>query len=88
MDEGRTDFPVDEPQHQRAGVWANQFEITYSRHEFTIDFERIDYRLGRGVLVARIATSPLLMSELKDAIDAIWSEYSKRAMPKEIDGDE
>jgi uncharacterized protein DUF3467 len=74
---------------QMAGVWANSFDVVQSDHEFTLDFARLDFRErppARGILVARIALSPLLAMRLLDSLQAEWSAYAAKAMPKEVRG--
>jgi hypothetical protein len=75
-----------------AGVWANWAQVHHSEHEFTIDFVRLDYSSGsppkRGIVVARVAVSPLFITQLIDALTRNWSVYAEKAMPKEVRGDE
>ena len=76
---------------QMAGVWSNRALVTHGKHEFTIDFIRMDAAApppGRGVVVARVALSPLFMTQLIDALNESWTDYAKRALPKEIYGPE
>lgn len=77
---------------QLAGVWANSVLVSHSLHEFTLDFVRMDGTApppGRGILVARVSVSPLLVTELIDALNRDWSVYAERAFPKEVfEGDE
>ena len=90
MSEGQEPEPVEiiiEPA-QLAGVWANFARVTHSEHEFTLDFIRMDYSEGsppkRGIVVARIAFSPLFVLQLIEALNGNWSNYAERAMPKEV----
>jgi hypothetical protein len=57
-----------------AGVWANHFDVFWSPHEFTIDFTRLELREDkppeRGIAVARVAMSPALMLQLRQALDS------------------
>jgi Protein of unknown function (DUF3467) len=79
-----------EPEHQ-AGVWANFAQVVRSEHEFTIDLVRIDHATGpqyQGTVVARVAMSPLFVTQLIEMLDLSWKEYAKRALPKEIFDDE
>lgn len=77
---------------QMAGVWANFAQVNHSEHEFTIDFVRLDYSSGspptRGIVVARVAVSPLFITQLVDALNRNWASYAEKAMPKEVRGDE
>jgi hypothetical protein len=73
--------------HQLAGVWANFGRVNHSEHEFTLDFVRIDYSEvppKRGIVVARVAVSPLFITQLIDALQANWAEFAKKALPKEV----
>ena len=74
--------------HHAAGVWANFARVNHSEHEFTIDFVRIDYASSplRGIVVARVAVSPLFITQLIGALDDNWQKYAKKAMPKEVYG--
>jgi len=83
------------PEQQAGGVWANFAGVHHSEHEFTIDFMRLDYSsLGddgeeiRGIVVARVGVSPLFVRQLIAALEENWSSYAKKAMPKEVYGDE
>ena len=77
-----------------AGVYANYASVSHSEHEFTLDFVRLDYASmaatppGRGIVVARVSVSPLFISQLIDALAHNWQNYAKKALPKEIYGDE
>lgn len=77
---------------QMAGVWANWALVSHSEHEFTLDFVRMDGTApppGRGIVVARVAVSPLFVTQLIDALSRNWSEYAKKALPTEVfEGDE
>jgi hypothetical protein len=75
---------------QLGGVWANFAQVTHSDHEFTLDFVRMDYTApspGRGIVVARVAVSPLFITQLIDALQSNWQTYAEKAMPREIHGD-
>jgi Protein of unknown function (DUF3467) len=75
-----------------AGVWANWAVVSHSEHEFTLDFVRMDGTApppGRGIVVARVAVSPLFVTQLIDALSRNWSVYAKKALPREVfEGDE
>jgi hypothetical protein len=75
---------------QMAGVWANFAAVSHSEHEFTIDFVRMDATApppGRGIVVARVAMSPLFVTQLIDALQKNWSGYAQKALPKEARGE-
>ena len=86
------DFEPDiyiDPQ-QLAGVWANWFDVTYHRHEFTLDFAHIDHRpesSRQGILVARVACSHGLFREFIDLMERKWASYAEESMPREVRGD-
>jgi len=67
-----------------AGVWANDFELVRSEHEFTLDFYRYDHSQRPpevGILVARVAFSALLLSRLTDALREAWQGYTRGVIP-------
>lgn len=68
-----------------AGVWANWAQVSHSEHEFTIDFVRLDpIQPGRGIVVARVGLSPLLIDQLREALRVNWERYAEKAMPSEV----
>jgi hypothetical protein len=79
--------PDDEPQAQiiiepaqMAGVWANAASLTQTVHEFTLDFIRIDGSApppGRGIVVARVAFSPLLAGQVAELLTEAWQRYAQ-----------
>ena len=76
------------------GVWANFARVSHSEHEFTLDFVRVDYAAGTedqpmpGMVVSRVSVSPLFVTQLIQALQANWDKYAKKALPKEVYGDE
>lgn len=75
---------------QMAGVWANWAQVSHSEHEFTLDFVRMDSSAGppgRGVVVSRVAVSPLFVTQLIDALTDNWEKYAEKALPKEARDD-
>jgi hypothetical protein len=82
------------PESQAGGVWANFAGVHHSEHEFTIDFMRLDYSSVTddgemtGVVVARVGVSPLFVRQLITALEDNWAKYAKKAMPREVYGDE
>ena len=77
--------------HNQAGVWANFARVSHSLHEFTIDFVRLDFsnQPMTGIVVARVAVSPLFVTQLIQALGDNWTKYAAKAMPKEVhDGDD
>lgn len=66
---------------QLGGVWANWARVVESEHEFTIDFVRVDYASGpphQGIIVARVAMSPVLLTQLADTLQETLQKYIER----------
>jgi hypothetical protein len=82
------------PESQAGGVWANFARVNHSEHEFTIDFMRIDYASLsddgelQGIVVARVGVSPLFVRQLISALEGNWEKYAKKALPREVYGDD
>lgn len=69
------------------GVWANFASVKHSQYEFTIDFARLDFEPSgdaKGVVVSRVNLSPLFVTQLIDALNQNWQNYSDKAMPPEV----
>ena len=81
------------PEQLVGGVWSNFARVSHSEHEFTIDFMRLDYASisdegeMRGIVVARVGLSPLFVRQLIAALEGNWAKYAKKALPKEVYGD-
>ena len=89
QDEGtpeRQELQVSIQPKDAGGVWANFARVTHSEHEFTIDFVRIDYGNlpPTGIVTARVAVSPLFITQLISALEDNWTRYAEKAMPKEV----
>jgi hypothetical protein len=72
-----------------AGVWANVASITQTVHEFTLDFIRLDSSApppGRGIVVARVAFSPLLAGQLAELLNDAWQRYAQIPEAPEEEG--
>lgn len=70
---------------QRAGVWANWAQVSNTKHEFTIDFGRLDSMVPRsGIVVARVSMSPLFVMQLLDTLHSKWDDYVRKSMPQEV----
>jgi hypothetical protein len=89
MTEGQQ--PAGEPQimidpAHMAGVWANFARVSHSPYEFTLDFARLDYSSNppQGIVVARVSLSPLLVTQLIEALGTNWNIYAERSMPPEV----
>lgn len=74
-----------DPDHM-AGVWANFARVSHSPYEFTLDFARLDFGTNppQGIVVARVSLSPLLVTQLIDALSTNWDSYAERSMPPEV----
>ena len=90
---------VSEPQPQAnvtiriedaGGVWANYAQVSHSPYEFTLDFVRMDYNQTppQGLVVARVNMSPLLVSQLIEALGTNWTAYAQKALPGEVYGND
>jgi hypothetical protein len=76
------------PPELQGGVWANYAQVSHSPYEFTLDFARLDFGQATpervpGTVVARVNVSPLLISQLMEALQINWERYAERALPKE-----
>jgi len=71
---------------QMAGVWANFARVSHSPYEFTLDFVRLDFasQPPEGIVVARVSLSPLLVTQLIEALSTNWAAYAERSMPPEV----
>lgn len=70
-----------------AGVWANVASLAQTPHEFTLDFIRMDgAQPNRGIVVARVAFSPLLASQLADLLTEAWQRYAQTELQLPDDG--
>jgi Protein of unknown function (DUF3467) len=82
------------PDEQMGGVWSNFARVHHSEHEFTIDFMRLDFASispegeMQGIVVTRVGLSPLFVRQLIAALEENWSKYAKKAMPREVYGDD
>lgn len=82
------------PEQLAGGVWSNFALVHHSEHEFTIDFVRLDSASlsaegeMQGIVVSRVGLSPLFVRQLIRALEDNWAKYAKKAMPREVYGDE
>jgi len=85
-----SEFQIHMPPAQMAGVWANFASVSHTEHEFTLDFVRLDQTTDppSGIVVARVSVSPLFIQQLIEAMQDNWAKYAKKALPKEVYGDE
>ncbi|MEI2717775.1 MAG: DUF3467 domain-containing protein [Candidatus Nanopelagicales bacterium] len=77
------------PADARGGVWANFAAVAHSPYEFTLDFVRMEYANETdtelpGVLVARVNLSPLLVTQLIDALQENWERYADKALSRNL----
>ncbi|MFN8194750.1 MAG: DUF3467 domain-containing protein [Nocardioidaceae bacterium] len=87
---GPHNFQITVPEAMSGGVWANFASVSHSPYEFTIDFVRLDFAHGTdttmpGQVVARVNLSPLMVTQLLEALDQNWRKYAERALP-DLDG--
>ena len=68
-----------------AGEWTNWARVAHAKHEFTIDFVRIDPFARRGIVVARVAGSANFVDELIRTLGVVWHDWVRNAMPPEVD---
>jgi len=75
---------------QMGGVWSNFARVSHSPYEFTIDFARLDYSSNppQGIVVARVSLSPLMVSQLIDALGTNWKTFVSKSMPPEVQEDD
>lgn len=78
-----------DPAHM-GGVWANFAQVSHSPYEFTIDFARLDFSSNppQGIVVARVSLSPLMVSQLIDALSSNWKIFATKSMPPEVQEDD
>lgn len=81
------------PAELRGGVWANFAAVAHSPYEFTLDFVRMEFANETetelpGALVARVNLSPLLVTQLIDALQENWERYASKALPRDIQDNE
>ena len=74
-----------DPEHM-AGVWANYARVSHSPYEFTLDFVRLDFTQKplQGIVVGRVSVSPLMITQLIEALNENWDRYANKAMPPEV----
>ena len=67
------------PAGQQAGVWANDAVVQTSDHEVTVDLLRVDHSVepNIGMVVARVAMSPVLLRQLIDELTEAWDLYAE-----------
>ena len=82
------DYPILFSPQLEAAVWANRFDVHFSFHEFILEFAQVDQRREQGIVVARVAIPPLLMTEFADLLQTMWAAYARRSMPREVDDDD
>lgn len=81
-----SNFEITVPESMSGGVWANFAAVSHSPYEFTIDFVRLDFahssdNVMPGQVVARVNLSPLMVTQLLEALETNWSKYADRALP-------
>jgi hypothetical protein len=84
-------FQISVPEAVSAGVWANFATVSHSPYEFTIDFVRLDFAHPTGdgghtgQVVARVNLSPLMVTQLMEALESNWKKYAARALPRDLE---
>jgi hypothetical protein len=93
LDEPHDDKEPQRPPHeiiiqpeQLAGVWSNWAQVSYTEHEFTVDFVRLDPSLPRGIVVARVSGSATFIMQLIETLREVWQDWAKKTMPPEVHG--
>jgi hypothetical protein len=86
---GEQRLNVNVPPELRGGVWANFAAVAHTPYEFTLDFARMEFTSETpselpGVLVARVNLSPLLVTQLIDALQQNWERYAQHALPRDF----
>jgi len=66
------------------GVWSNFAIVSHSPYEFTIDFVRVDYNQGKGIVTSRVNLSPLFVTQLLETLQTNWDQYAQKAMPQDL----
>jgi hypothetical protein len=79
-------FQITVPESMSGGVWANFAAVSHSPYEFTVDFVRLDFARQHesalpGQVVARVNLSPLMVTQLMEALQTNWEKYAERALP-------
>lgn len=82
-------FQISLPEEMAGGVWANFATVSHSPYEFTIDFVRLDFARREnestpGNVVARVNLSPLMVTQLMDALETNWKKYAARSLPTDL----
>lgn len=82
-------FQIQLPEEMAGGVWANFATVSHSPYEFTIDFVRLDFARREnertpGNVVARVNLSPLMVTQLMDALETNWKKYAERSLPSDL----
>jgi hypothetical protein len=75
------------PDSHKGGVWANFARVSHSPYEFTLDFARLDFSTApdmQGVVVARVNLSPMLVTQLINALETNWASYAARAIQSDV----
>jgi len=89
MNDKPLEFDIQAVPADLGGVWSNFAAVAHSEYEFSIDFIRLDHSglspegKKRGVLVSRVNLSPLMVSQLMEALSTNWDSYAEKALPKE-----
>jgi hypothetical protein len=71
------------PEHAQ-GVWANTARVTFTEHEWTLDFIRIDpYEQSTGTVVARVSCSFSAFGDLVEHLNAMQRAWINEVRAEE-----
>ena len=89
MTQSNNSFQISLPEEMAGGVWANFATVSHPPYEFTIDFVRLDFARREqdrtpGNVVARVNLSPLMVTQLMDALETNWKKYAARSLPSDL----
>lgn len=68
------------PEHRAEGVYADGVFLSATEHGFTVDFMRTNPHEpppGELILVSRVAMSPILAQQLRDALDGALQQWTQ-----------
>lgn len=83
-------FNIVVPESMTGGVWSNFASVSHSPYEFTIDFIRLDFAHPgpegdqQGQVVARVNLSPLMVTQLMEALEGNWQKYAEKSLPTDL----
>ncbi len=63
------------PPDQFQGRWANDLNLSVTKHEVTLDTIRMGPMGQYGEVVSRVSFSPLLFAKMVDILNEAWKDY-------------